>query len=57
MTYSIIATAKENGLNPAKYLEYLFEKLPNVDFKNNPEVLDELMPWSNLPKKCYIQIK
>lgn len=57
VTYSIIATAKENGLNPAKYLEYLFEKLPNVDFKNNPEVLDELMPWSNLPKKCYIQIK
>ncbi|MGL5085843.1 MAG: IS66 family transposase [Clostridium sp.] len=57
VTYSIIATAKENGLNPAKYLEYLFEKLPNIDFKNNPEVLDELLPWSNLPEKCYVQIK
>ena len=57
MTYSIIETAKENGLNPAKYLEYLFEKLPNVDFKSNPEVLDDLLPWSNLPKDCYVPKK
>lgn len=57
VTYSIIETAKENGLNPAKYLEYLFEKLPNIDFRNNPEVLDELLPWSNLPLECYMQKK
>ena len=29
--YSIVETAKENGLNPMAYLTYLFEQLPNVD--------------------------
>jgi transposase len=29
--YSIIESAKENGLNPFPYLSYLFEQLPNVD--------------------------
>ncbi|SLL37351.1 Uncharacterised protein [Mycobacteroides abscessus subsp. abscessus] len=29
MTYSIVETAKENGLNPYQYLMYIFEKLPN----------------------------
>jgi hypothetical protein len=43
--YSIIETAKENGLNPMNYLTYLFEKMPNQDFKNNPGVFDFLFPW------------
>ena len=29
--YSIVETAKENGLNPFAYLMYLFERLPNID--------------------------
>ncbi|WP_106061456.1 IS66 family transposase, partial [Clostridium vincentii] len=33
--YSIVETAKENGLNPMKYLTFLFEKIPNMDFKND----------------------
>lgn len=45
IAYSVVQTAKANGLIPVKYLEYLFEKLPNVD-TNNPEVLDALLPWS-----------
>lgn len=36
--YSIIETAKEIGLNPMNYLTYLFERMPNEDFKNNPDV-------------------
>lgn len=43
--YSIIETAKQNGLNPFEYLKYLFEQLPNVDVEN-PVVLDALLPWS-----------
>jgi len=29
--YSIVETAKENGLNPFAYLQYLFEQLPNIE--------------------------
>lgn len=29
--YSIIETAKANGLNPFRYFQYLFEHLPNAD--------------------------
>jgi len=43
--YSIVETAKENGLNPFKYLEYLFEKLPNID-RDDPAAIAELFPWA-----------
>ena len=46
MAYTIIETAKENGLNPSKYLNYLFEKLPNLDFIRNPDVLVGFLPWA-----------
>ncbi|NMP24835.1 IS66 family transposase [Sulfobacillus sp. DSM 109850] len=45
ITYSIIETAKENGLNPRAYLQYLFEQLPNRDLKD-PAVWADLLPWS-----------
>lgn len=44
--YSIVETAKENGLNPFMYLVYVFEKLPNIDTQN-PISLDQLLPWSD----------
>ena len=34
IVYSIVETAKENGLNPFSYLNYLFEELPNMDITN-----------------------
>lgn len=55
--YSIIETAKENGLIPMNYLTYLFEKMPNVDFKNNLDSFESLFPWGNLPKECYLKKK
>jgi len=36
--YSIVETAKENGLNPFEYLKYLFEKLPNMDIEDKEKV-------------------
>ena len=55
MIYSIVETAKENGLNPFTYLTYLFEQLPNVDVKDQT-ALDELLPWSpGLPAGCRIR--
>jgi transposase len=53
--YSVIETAKENGLNPFKYLIYLFEQLPQLPDPNNPETLDKLLPWSvSLPLTCRV---
>lgn len=43
--YSIIESAKENKLNPYAYLNHLFEKLPNLDSRDN-ETLDSLLPWA-----------
>ena len=53
--YSIVESAKENGLIPFNYLQYLFEKLPNIDIQDNT-ALDELLPWSSsLPSDCYLK--
>jgi transposase len=55
--YSVIETAKENGLNPFEYLKYLFEQLPNIDTKHL-EIIDALLPWSaTLPEICKIPKK
>ena len=43
--FSIIETAKENGLNPYAYLNHLFEKLPNLESRDNA-ALDQLVPWN-----------
>jgi len=44
--YSIIETAKENGLKPFEYLEYLFTMMPNT----TTAAIDSLLPWAeNLP--------
>lgn len=44
--YSIIETAKANGLVPFKYLEFIFKELPGVQFHRHPEFLEEFLPWS-----------
>lgn len=50
--YSIVETAKENGLNPFAYLQFLFEKLPNINLKDTDQ-LRSLLPWSgSLPTTC-----
>lgn len=38
--YSLIETAKANGVSPFDYLEWLLEEMPK-----NPENIDALMPW------------
>ena len=44
--YSIVETAKANGLNVHTYLNHLLLYMPDADYQNDPEVLEELMPWS-----------
>lgn len=53
--YSVVETAKENGLNPFEYLKFLFEELPNMDIKEE-DALDKLLPWSTtLPDVCKVK--
>ena len=49
--YSLVETAKANGLNPYKYLEFLLARLPGANFQANPGVLNLMMPWDELIQK------
>lgn len=52
--YSIVETAKENQLDPLKYLTYIFEQLPLIDLTDEA-ALDALMPWSDaIPTNCHV---
>lgn len=44
--YSLVETAKANGLNVFAYLRYLLMYMPGSDWRNNPAELDGLMPWA-----------
>lgn len=41
--YSLIETAKANGLNTYDYLQYLFKELPNVQ---SVEQIEAMLPWN-----------
>ena len=43
--YSLIETAKANGLNVYAYLEHLLLYMPGSEWQRYPEELDNLMPW------------
>jgi len=49
--YSIVETAKENGLIPFEYLAHIFKHAPNCDIRNNIDSLQSLLPW-NVPSHC-----
>lgn len=52
--YSIVETAKENQLDPLKYLTYALEQLPLIDVTDEA-ALDALMPWSKeIPTNCHV---
>lgn len=54
--YSIVETAKENGLIPFAYLEYLLEEMPNLD--KTGKTIADMLPWSDsLPQKCRSKYK
>ncbi|MDE6749276.1 MAG: IS66 family transposase [Lachnospiraceae bacterium] len=44
--YSLVETAKANGLNVYAYLQILLLYMPGSEWQQYPEELDELMPWS-----------
>lgn len=48
----MIETAKENGLDPYRFLSYIFDAAPNMDL-NDPDQLELLLPW-NAPGLCKV---
>ena len=52
ITFSIIETAKANGLDPFKYLTYIFKTAPGLD-QSQPDWATPLLPW-NAPDDCSV---
>lgn len=52
IVYTLVETAKANGLNIRLYLETVMTKM--LDYKNEPDsIMEELMPWSEaMQKSC-----
>ena len=51
--YSIVTTAKMNGLNPRLYLEWLLETMPNTSGLEREDVIDRFLPWADdVPDSC-----
>lgn len=46
VVYSLIETAKANGLNVYAYLRHLLLYMPSAEWRQHPEELDVLMPWA-----------
>jgi hypothetical protein len=46
-----VETAKANNLNIYTYLNYLLLYMPDMEYRKYPEMLDDMMPWSELVQK------
>lgn len=56
LVYSIVESAKANGLNVYQYIKYLLEVMPSTDFHNDPDLLEDYLPWSEkLPEICNLK--
>ncbi|MGL5379351.1 transposase domain-containing protein [Clostridium sp.] len=38
-------TAKANNLNVFQYLNHLFKSLPNINFNDQSQLLEQHLPW------------
>ena len=53
VVYSLVETAKANGLNVYKYLKYLLMYMSASDWRNYPDLLDDILPWNpEVQKRC-----
>ena len=44
--YTLIETAKANGLDPMKYIQFILEDMPGTAFQQYPEILEDYLPWN-----------
>ena len=56
IVYSLVETAKANGLNPYKYLQLLLTALPKEAFQADHRLIDNLLPWDpKVQETCKIK--
>ena len=55
MIYSLIETAKENGLDPYRYLLWLLQNAPQLS-ETDEAWAERLLP-ANAPEECYMPHK
>jgi len=48
--YSLVETAKVNGLEPYAYLNTLLTLIPGSDYRTNTRLMEQLMPWHEFMK-------
>lgn len=51
--YTLVETARVNELNVYAYLDYLLAEMPNAAFYNHPEMIDDMLPWSDKLPESY----
>mgnify|MGYP002648755390 CR=1 FL=1 len=58
LVYSIVETAKANGLNPFRYLEFLLTEMMEHEEDTDYCFIDNLLPWSDfIPDICKMKNK
>ncbi|MDL2302264.1 transposase domain-containing protein [Lachnospiraceae bacterium OttesenSCG-928-D06] len=56
--YTLVESARTNDLNVYEYLNHLLKEIPNTDFYNSPELVNQYLPWSKeLPECCRLMQK
>ena len=49
--YTLVETAKINGLDPMQYIKYILSDMPGTAFLEYPEYLDDYLPWNPYVKE------
>lgn len=58
LVYSIVETAKANGLNPFRYLEFLLTEMMEHEEDTDYCFIDDLLPWlDSIPDICKMKNK
>ena len=53
--YSLVVTARENGLNPFEYLTWIFSNAPNLGKPGYASAIEDFLPGSaKIPQKVFI---
>jgi transposase len=54
--YTLVESARANGLDVYEYLKYLLVEMPNNRHLEHPEIIDRYLPWSKeLPEECQLK--
>lgn len=54
--YTLVESARANGLDVYEYLKYLLSEMPNNQHLERPEILSNYLPWSKqLPEECQLK--